>query len=122
MGSRDLGTRGEAVAARFYQKRGCTLVTHNFHTRQGEIDLIVREPDGTLVLCEVKTRSPDALDRPAAAVNAAKRRRLIAAAKAYLQQTGQSDEPVRFDVAEVIPLDTGRWMVHIIRGAFGCDS
>lgn len=26
--------------------------------------------------------------------------------------------PVRFDVAEVTPLDSGRWMVHIIKGAF----
>jgi putative endonuclease len=36
----------------------------------------------------------------------------------YLQQTGQSDAPARFDVAEVTPLDSGRWMVHIIKGAF----
>ena len=34
------------------------------------------------------------------------------------QQNGLSDAPVRFDVAEVFPLDSGRWMVHIIRGAF----
>ena len=54
----------------------------------------------------------------AAAVNAAKQKRLILAAQHYLQCTGQSDAPVRFDVAEVFPLDSGRWMVHIIRGAF----
>ena len=45
-------------------------------------------------------------------------KRLICAAQGYLQQTGQSEEPVRFDVAEVVPLDSGRWMVHIIKGAF----
>ena len=50
------GRTGEAVAARYYQKQGCELVTHNYHTRMGEIDLILREPDGTLVFCEVKTR------------------------------------------------------------------
>ena len=27
-------------------------------------------------------------------------------------------EDLRFDVAEVTPLDSGRWMVHIIKGAF----
>ena len=48
----------------------------------------------------------------------AKQRKLIRTAEYYLQQTGQSDEPVRFDVAEVTPLDSGRWMVHIIKGAF----
>ena len=114
----ETGRTGEAVAARYYQKQGCELVAHNYRTRMGEIDLILREPDGTLVLCEVKTRSPDPLAAPAAAVTPAKQRRLIRTAEYYLQHTGQSDEPVRFDVAEVIPLDSGRWMVHIIKGAF----
>ena len=78
----------------------------------------VEEPDGTIVICEVKTRSQGMLQRPAAAVDPAKQHRLICAAQGYLQQTGQSEEPVRFDVAEVVPLDSGRWMVHIIKGAF----
>ena len=97
----ETGRTGEAVAARYYQKQGCELVAHNYRTRMGEIDLSLREPDGTLVLCEVKTRSPDPLAAPAAAVTPAKRRRLIRTAEYYLQHTGQSDEPVRFDVAEV---------------------
>ena len=51
----ETGRRGEAAAARFYEKQGAALITHNYHTRMGEIDLILREPDGTLVFCEVKT-------------------------------------------------------------------
>ena len=54
----ETGRTGEAVAARYYQKQGCELVAHNYRTRMGEIDLILREPDGTLVLCEVKTPQP----------------------------------------------------------------
>ena len=122
MGRAETGQRGEAAAARFYQKQGAELLGHNYHTRMGEIDLILREPDGTLVFCEVKTRAKDSLDTPAAAVNAAKQRRIIASAALYLQSTRQSDEPVRFDVAEVVPLDSGRWMVHIIKGAFWAQS
>ena len=118
MNRAEIGRRGEAVAARYYQKQGCTLLVHNYRVKMGEIDLILREPDGTLVFCEVKTRAKDSLDTPAAAVNAAKQRRIIASAAWYLQSTHQSDEPVRFDVAEVVPLDSGRWMVHIIKGAF----
>ena len=118
MNRAETGRRGEAAAARWYQKQGAQLLAHNYHTRMGELDLVLREPDGTLVLCEVKTRSPDPLAAPAAAVTPAKQRRLIRTAEYYLQHTGQSDEQVRFDVAEVTPLDSGRWMVHIIRGAF----
>ena len=55
----ETGRRGEAAAARFYEKQGAALITHNYHTRMGEIDLILREPDGTLVFCEVKTRAKD---------------------------------------------------------------
>ena len=62
MGRAETGQRGEAAAARFYQKQGAELLGHNYHTRMGEIDLILREPDGTLVFCEVKTRAKDALD------------------------------------------------------------
>ena len=118
MNRAETGQRGEAAAAKFYLNQGCRLLAHNFRTRMGELDLVVQEPDGTIVICEVKTRSQGMLQRPAAAVDPAKQRRLICAAQGYLQQTGQSEEPVRFDVAEVVPLDSGRWMVHIIRGAF----
>ena len=51
MGRAETGQRGEAAAARFYQKQGAELLGHNYHTRMGEIDLILREPDGTLVFC-----------------------------------------------------------------------
>ena len=94
MNRAETGRRGEATAARWYQKQGCRLLAHNFHTRMG------------------------ALASPAEAVDRPKQRRLIRAAQYYLQQNGLSDAPVRFDVAEVFPLDSGRWMVHIIRGAF----
>ena len=112
------GQRGEAAAAKFYLDQGCKLLAHNFRTRMGELDLVVQEPDGTVVICEVTTRAKGSLTSPAQAVDGPKQRRLIRAAQVYLQQTGLSDAPVRFDVAEVNPLDSGRWMVHIIRGAF----
>ena len=41
----ETGRRGEAAAARFYEKQGAALITHNYHTRMGEIDLMLREPD-----------------------------------------------------------------------------
>ena len=101
MNRAETGRRGEAAAARWYQKQGCRLLTHNFHTRMGELDVVVQEPDGTIVICEVKTRAEGSLASPAEAVDRPKQRRLIRAAEAYLQRTGLSDAPVRFDVAEV---------------------
>ena len=57
MNRAETGHRGEAAAARWYQKQGCRLLAHNFHTRMGELDVVVQEPDGTIVICEVKTRA-----------------------------------------------------------------
>ena len=115
MNRAETGRRGEAAAAKLYLKQGCRLLAHN---RMGELDVVVQEPDGTIVICEVKTRAESSLASPAEAVDRPKQRRLIRAAQYYLQVNGLSDAPVRFDVAEVFPLDSGRWMVHIIRGAF----
>ena len=77
MNRAETGRRGEAAAARWYQKQGAQLLAHNYHTRMGELDLVLREPDGTIVICEVKTRSQGMLQRPAAAVDPAKQHRLI---------------------------------------------
>ena len=96
----ETGRRGEQAAARYYLDRGYTLKTHNYRTRLGELDLVLLSPEGELILCEVKTRSAGALARPAAAVSPAKQARLIRAAQQYLQETGQSDMPVRFDVLQ----------------------
>ena len=54
----ETGRTGEAVAARYYQKQGCELVAHNYRTRMGEIDLILREPDGTLGSVKSRPEAP----------------------------------------------------------------
>ena len=115
----EVGRRGERAAAQYYIRQGCTLLEHNYRIREGEIDLILRDPDGVIIICEVKTRTNrEAVCRPSNAVTKAKQRRLILTASYYLQQTGQSESFTRFDVAEVTPLDSGHWIVHIIKSAF----
>ena len=119
----ETGRRGEQAAARYYIQQGCTLLEHNYRIREGEVDLILRDPEGVLIMCEVNTRTnPNALCRPSNSVTRAKQRRLILAASSYLQQTGQSEAFTRFDVAEVTPLDSGRWIVHIIKSAFDASE
>lgn len=114
----NVGHKGEAVAAKYYQQRGWLLLNHNYRTRMGEIDLILYK-EGTLVFAEVKTRTGAMLDRPAAAVDARKQYRLVLAAQQYLQRSPYGDATIRFDVVEVIPAGTG-WQVHCIPGAFEC--
>ncbi|MFI3169193.1 MAG: YraN family protein [Faecalibacterium sp.] len=113
------GQKGEAIAAKFYLDDGYQLLAHNYKTRMGELDLVLRKGD-TVVICEVKTRGIQAKAKatPAAAVHYHKQQRLIAATKRYLQLTHQSDAHVRFDVVEVMPFSDGKWQVNRMQGAF----
>ena len=54
---KERGDRGEAAVADWLQARGCCLLERQFRCRYGEIDLIVRDREGTVCFIEVKTRS-----------------------------------------------------------------
>jgi putative endonuclease len=96
-----LGAYGEALAARWYEARGYTVVARNWRCRDGEIDLIVRL-ERSLVFCEVKTRSSDAFGSPVEAVGWRKQRKLRALAAIWIAETGARPTSVRFDVAGVM--------------------
>ena len=115
-----LGKKGEAVAARYYLNQGYTLLEHNYQCRLGELDLILQKQE-LLVFAEVKTRRPGGLGTPAEAVNTAKQRRVVQAAKYYISRTQTEETAVRFDVVEVQPLPNGGWSVHCIPNAFLCE-
>ena len=117
MDAKAFGQKGEAAAARYYLDRGCSLLAHNYRTRMGELDLVLMEGN-TVVIVEVKSRSETSRGPAAEAVGPAKQRRIILAAQRFLQQSGLSEQPVRFDVAEVTPAAGGGLLVHCIRSAF----
>lgn len=98
-----LGAWGEQHAAEHYAARGAEVLARNWRCREGEIDLVVREPDGTLVFCEVKTRSGTGFGEPASAVDGRKARRIHRLACRWLvEQRPRGHAELRFDVVSVI--------------------
>jgi len=95
------GKLGEAAAKRQLQRKGLKFLTANFKSDRGEIDLIFRDGD-CLVFVEVKTRSSETWTRPAAAVNARKRRLLSQTALDYLRLLQYPKVKIRFDIVEVL--------------------
>jgi putative endonuclease len=95
------GELGERVAKRHLRSLGLKFLTANFKTLHGEIDLIFRDDD-CLVFVEVKTRSSETWARAAAAVDAAKRRRISRTALDYLRQLRRPPVKLRFDIVEVL--------------------
>jgi putative endonuclease len=95
------GRLGESAAKRHLKRLGLKFLAANFRSKRGEIDLVFRDGQ-SLVFVEVKTRSPDAWERPAAAVDREKRRRLSRAAIDYLRLLPDPQICIRFDIVEVI--------------------
>jgi putative endonuclease len=98
------GKLGERAAKRHLQKLGLKFLAANFHSARGEIDLIFRDGD-CLCFIEVKTRSSEDWTRPAAAVNARKRRLLSQTALDYLRLLKNPAVKIRFDIVEVLLAD-----------------
>jgi len=98
------GRFGEEIARRFLQSLGYEILTSNFRTRIGEIDIIAKDK-GDFVFVEVKTREDvDKWGLPAEAVTARKREKMENVALLYLQKQGIKKEAgMRFEVVEVLP-------------------
>mgnify|MGYP001259586285 CR=1 FL=1 len=101
--TKDLGDRAEQLALEHLRRHGLTLVRRNFRTPGrggGEIDLIMREPDGTLVFVEVRQRASLTRGGAAASITTHKQRRIVFAARHFLHAI-RSEPPCRFDVVLV---------------------
>lgn len=118
MDAQKRGKMGEDLALADYLRRGYSLLQRNFRVRAGEIDIILRGPNGVLVFCEVKMRRAGGCMLPREAVDAKKQARVRAAALAYLALNGLSEPPMRFDVAEVLLAAGSEPSICCIENAF----
>ncbi len=102
--TKDIGRKGEKLAASYLKKHGYKIKAKNFLSSHGEIDLIA-ENDDFLVFVEVKTRK-DVEENftnyglPCEAVNKTKQKHIIFTARIYLQRY-PTEKTMRFDVVEV---------------------
>ena len=97
------GDAAEDRALRHLQASGLQLVQRNYRTPGrggGEIDLIMRDVDGTLVFFEVRKRRSVNHGGALASVTHVKQRRIVFAARHFLLKLRQVP-PCRFDVIAV---------------------
>lgn len=101
--TKQLGDAAEDMALSHLQDQGYRLLVRNYRTPGrggGEIDLIVRDPAGTVVFVEVRRRQSARQGGALASIGAVKRQRIVYAAQHYLRAWGQWP-PCRFDVVVV---------------------
>ena len=114
-----LGAWGEKQAEKFLTQRGFSVLQRNYHSRYGEIDLIMENAE-FLIFVEVKLRKNSRFGTPAEAVTVKKQERLRKTALLYLQTHATKKQP-RFDVIEIYApkgMDTVPLPISHIENAF----
>lgn len=124
MGDRNLtpkqfGALGEQYAAAWLEEHGWTTLSRNWHTRYGELDIVMLNPEYTVVFVEVKSRRSMHYGYPQEAITPAKQHNLRKAACDWLldRRNRVPHSAVRFDVVTIV-LRVGRPLVHHIENAF----
>ena len=113
------GSREEDLALRHLLSQGLQLVARNVRSRGGELDLVMRDRDSTLVIVEVRKRTHRAFGSAAESVDARKRRRIVLAARGLLaRRPDLAALPARFDVVALDGDDRIEWL----RAAFDASD
>ena len=104
--TKSLGDAAEARALEHLTRAGLVLVQRNYrvargpNAKGGEVDLVMRDRDGTLVFVEVRARRDGRFGGAAASIGITKRRRIVFAATCFLRGEPRPP-PCRFDVVAV---------------------
>jgi len=113
----ELGLRGERIAVGFLKRNGYKILTTNFCSPLGQIDIVAK--DGrALVFIEVKTRSSKEFGMPEEAVNHKKRRKMVSLAWFYLKKYNLGGLNCRFDVVSVLKESEKDFSINLIKNAF----
>lgn len=106
------GKEGENIASEFLDKNGYEIIDRNFHTKQGEIDIIAKDKE-EYVFIEVKTRKNNQYGEPIDAIDKNKIKHLKKAISYYLYVNKLENEFIRIDVIEIKYIKNKIYINHI---------
>ncbi len=95
--TKEIGQAAELQAKQFLLSQGLSLVTQNYRSKHGEIDLIMQH-ENCWVFIEVRYRASRQFGGGLESVDHRKQTKLINTAQHYMQQHIREDEQCRFDV------------------------
>ncbi len=88
---KNLGAWGENIAKKYYQNLGYQIISQNFYTRYGELDLVFSKANKILVV-EVKTRTSLAFGFAEESISKNKLQNLRAASQIFCRQQNLKPE------------------------------
>ena len=111
------GKIAEDIAANYLAKQGLVLITRNFHSRFGEIDLIALQQQ-ILVFIEVRYRKDERYLAVVETIDAHKCRKLIATSEYYrVKHKSYQDYQCRYDVIAITG-ELDKPLIEWIKNAF----
>jgi putative endonuclease len=108
------GAWAERLAELELEGAGLSVLERNYRVRGGEIDLIARDTNGSIVFVEVKQRRNNAHGEPGEFITPRKAALIRRAALTYLER---DDLPCRFD-AVLVTGDEGQAHLEWLKDAF----
>lgn len=113
--SKELGKKGEAIAANYLINNGYKILHQNWHFIHKELDIVATKND-TLVIVEVKTRWTSYWEEPKESVRRKKQKFIIESAEEYVQKYNINMD-VQFDIISIV-LQDGKHELEHIQDAF----
>jgi putative endonuclease len=108
----ELGNLGEDMATAHLLKKSYKILARNYVYLKAEIDIIARNGN-TIVIVEVKTRSTPDFGNPQDFLKPAQIKRLVEAAHHFVEELGEEDVEVRFDIVAIIKNKSGIKVEHL---------
>ena len=109
---RALGQQGEEIAARYLQKEGYRILSRNYRTRYGELDIICLKNEA-LIFVEVKTRRSESFGSAEEAITSKKIEHIKKVALLYLTNNQTKYKEIRFDVITILMVNNEPRLNHI---------
>lgn len=111
MKNKELGAKGEDIAANYLSSLGYKILERNYRASYAEVDIVAKHEE-TIVFVEVKTRTYDYYGRPEEFVTKQKQKNISFAAAIYCESINHEGE-IRFDIMAIILQGNTRNVKHI---------
>ncbi|MDF1520058.1 MAG: YraN family protein [Brevefilum sp.] len=104
---KEIGNKGEKIAVDYLIDKGYLLLDRNYHTRYGELDLVMFENE-MIVFVEVKTRTSASFGTPEEGITPSKLDHLQNAGLLWLQAHPESPDDWRIDAVSILLQKNGK--------------
>ncbi len=113
-----LGRWGEKRCEKFLKAKVLFPLAKNYSCKAGEIDLIMVDPNHTIVFVEVKTRTDESFTLAETLITTEKQQKIYRTARYFLAAKKIENRPYRFDAVTITLDKNGREQINHYKNAF----